>query len=332
MKKGRNADRSYNCSFYENPVQILHGFRLSMCRSEAKKEGYMKQLIRFLFVFFIAGSLLGCASSAGQSSAGAEEKREEPSETATAESKKEEKELFDEAFLSDFSEAVQARWDAGMNAGKEDRSKEVLLKGVTVELSILEPKDYRNKEFRDAHLHEEAVNYLNALDEQKALLDGIENMETDWTRDTAEHWESIVKKRYVIISELDDNYDLKMDPKYTDRLDIAHNTAYITEYGEEAFNVMLSEFETETGQDDQGKLLLTCRLTNKTPYTFKGLGMSFGICPEEDPNNFAWIERRVVTSWQPGEVITFEAGEDRLKELGFEYGDGKGNKFFFKAN
>ena len=164
----------------------------------------MKQFIKILAVFFMTGSLLGCASSANESAAGAAEKREEAAETkpAETESEEEEKEVYDEAFLSDFSEAVQARWDAGMNVGKEDRSKEVLLKGVTVELSIFEPKDYRNKEFRDAHLREDAVNYLNALDEQKALLDGIKTMETDWTRDTAEHWESIVKKRYVIISDL----------------------------------------------------------------------------------------------------------------------------------
>lgn len=229
-----------------------------------------------------------------------EEPVEAPSET----------EYYDEVFLENFSQALEARWEVtSADASTFEEYLEQLKDCVDKEKEII--IDCRKEKFEDYELQEYAIAYLNGLDKQEELVKKAMNKELDEDGFDVE-WEKAYLKRYKQIISIYDNYDLKIDSKYIDNINAIRNQVYLSEVGEDSFYNMLNgdvsfddDVTVETGDDGLDTLKLVRK--NNTNYEFKDLPIYLYII---DADNNKLVERieYVVGDWKPGDevVLTFK--------------------------
>ena len=287
-----------------------------------KKKSYEKRFTKSLAPLFLAALLTGCGSATGQapvsgnppSAPGAES-------TAEAAPAAEKKEYYDENFLADFSEAIQARWTLN-DAQAEDNaadSKQFLMDCIDAELNIIGPKDYRNKKFKDSHLYEDALVYLNALEDSKKL---VESMPDDLAGlGTDEKWDELAQKRYALIVDLYDNYDLKIDSKHTKSINKVHNEYYINKYGTDGFDRLLNTIgDSYAVKDAQRNESQAFDIVNRTPYDFKDLTLTaIALKLNKSTNQYDYVDsisEKNIAEWKAGETITYKLDPDRVEEIG----------------
>ena len=296
----------------------------------------MKKIRAILSILIIHAILVGCGGQNGvqlttnestvseimESQVAVESSTEEGS----AETESEEPEAYDELFLANFSEAIQARWELSNELDSEDDSEltfeedvKNLKHLVNSELDIL--VDCRTKKFEDSLLQEYAIAYMNGLEKQSQLLeDAINGNITEEKYN--EEWEKSYLKRAKQLCAIYDNYDLKVDSKYNYQLNTMHNIVYIDEYGDENFWNMLNDISDEKYEstfEDDGKERIKIHCTNQTEYEFKDLYVycyvydTKGTDDYSDDENVEAIEY-VIGDWKPGEeiIMTFK----RTKETG----------------
>lgn len=262
--------------------------------------------------------LCACGSSAVPSSAAESGTGDAAPAQETAEP---ESEYCDEAFLADFSEAIQARWAISAAHEKEsasDNSTAGILKCVNAEKAIIEPKDYRHQTFKDNHLYEDAIVYLNALDAQEEVLKSY--TEFIFSDEDSEKYNSANSRRYEIVVDLYDNYDLKIDSKYIRYVNKTHNDVWINKYGTDAFWQMINSPEIEEGTDSDNNYLATFRITNQTDYTFKDIGIQgivYTVANDEVDKEEEFFDKEFA-SWEPGEALELTLNGLQLIEYGMD--------------
>ena len=113
----------------------------------------MKRIITFALACMMIVSLAACAA-------------QQPQESAQPQ-------YCDEAFLEDFTAGLMARWDLNDKAdsaeNKDKSERELRTEYVHAELDLLEP--YRTGQFQNAKLQEQAIAYINLLQDQLDALD-----------------------------------------------------------------------------------------------------------------------------------------------------------------
>lgn len=126
------------------------------------------------------------------------------------EDKNPEKEEFaDEAFLSDLSKALEARWDVASAEFKDSKEqKDNFQKSVETESGIL--KGYDKKEFKDSTLKDLCSQYMSCLKEQEDSLKYY-GMDMDKYQ---ELWDEAYNTRTKILAQLKEDYDFKVSDKY----------------------------------------------------------------------------------------------------------------------
>ena len=274
---------------------------------------------RMVSMALLSLSLLCSCGSAGEAAVPADS--EAQNNTAAEEAAEPENTGCDEAFLADFSEAIQARWAIGIRQESEESTEsqaKQILECIDAEKGVIEPKDYRHQAFEDNHLYEDAIVYLNALDTQEEILKGYE--EFPLSDEDNEKYTAAISKRFEIIVDLYDNYDLKIDSKYIKYVNKTHNEVWISKYGSEPFWQMLNTFDVEEGTDADNNYLATFRLTNQTEYTFKDLGIQglvFLIVNNEVDHAEEFFSKEFA-SWEPGETVEITLNGLQLIEYGFD--------------
>ena len=239
-------------------------------------------------------------------------------EEVSSETGPEEPETYDELFLANFSEAIQARWKL-MNDTEEgseltfEEDVKILKLLVDSESEIL--NDCRTERFEDTLLQEYAIAYINGLENQSHLIEEVVNGNLT-EENFREEWDKSLLKRAKQICAIYDNYDLKVDSKYNYQLNTMHNIVYIDEYGDENFWNMLNDIPDENYEstfEDDGKERIKIHCTNQTEYEFKDLYVycyvydTKGTDDYSDDENVEAIEY-VVGDWKPGEeiIMTFK--------------------------
>ena len=290
----------------------------------------MKKVRSLLGLLLIPAILVGCGGQNGAQLTTAESTvaemmesqiaMESSIEEVSAETEPEEPEFYDELFLANFSEAIQARWELSNEIDSEENSETTfeedvkeLKRLVDSELNIL--VDCRTKKFEDSLLQEYAIAYMNGLEKQSQLLeDAINGNITEEKYN--EEWEKSYLKRAKQLCAIYDNYDLKIDTKYNFNLNTMHNIVYVDEYGEDAFWNMLNDIPDENHEstvEDDGKELIKIHCTNQTEYEFKDLSVYCWVIDTKGTDDYSDDEdveaiEYVIGDWKPGEetVMTFK--------------------------
>lgn len=216
-------------------------------------------------------------------------------------------ESYDDAFLSDFSESLQARWELIAKQDEESNGEELsdydIIKNletlIDCELQILD--DVREKRFQDKHLQEYAIGYLNSLETQKELLEDY------GTKDFDEKWDDNLAKRYEQIINIYDNYDVKLDSKYTSDINGIRNRVYATKIGDAGMWDILNENivdDLRVEENDDGLDTIKILRTNWSKYDFKDLPLVL-VLSKEDGESEEVIEEipYTVGLWKAGEEI-----------------------------
>ncbi|MBQ6223108.1 MAG: hypothetical protein IJJ44_10900 [Solobacterium sp.] len=267
----------------------------------------MKKSIGLLCISMMLCLVLGCGSDTSSAPAAETQNASNPETSEVNETAQtEEKEFYDEDFLSDFSKAIQARWDLNDKNGS-------LSDVVNAELDIISVGDYRNKKYKDSHLAENVLIYLNALDKQKELLGKNNGDISAASEEDMVEWSKTANKRYEIIADLYDNYNLSIDSKHSKAINKTHNQLYISKYGPEAFENMLNEWEIE---EDGETIRLTVK--NKTQYAYKDIGIEVFASIGNEYKGIVFSSE--FTGWDPDEkkIIEWTVADEKAIGINVE--------------
>lgn len=281
----------------------------------------MKKIRAILSLLIIHAILVGCGGQNGVQFTTNESTvseimeiqiaMESSMEEVSSETEPEEPETYDELFLANFSEAIQARWK--LMDDTEEGSELTFEEGVKILKLLVDSEseilnDCRTERFEDTHLQEYAIAYINGLENQSHLIE--EAVNGNLTEEKfGEEWDKSLLKRAKQICAIYDNYDLKVDTKYNYQLNTMHNIVYIDEYGNDAFWNMLNDIPDENYEstfDDDGKERIKIHCTNQTEYEFKDLHVYCDIVDTKGTDDYADDENveeieYVIGDWKPGE-------------------------------
>ena len=175
------------------------------------------------------------------------------------ESKQEEEIHYaDEDFVKDMAKGLEARW----TLNEQDESKEgydaidlqsseykdMMISYINAELDCI--GKYKDEKFEDSKLQEEAISYINLLNEHIEICDYIP---VDYYGKYLEEFQPIYDGRSKIIQDMADNYGLTVSDKFQSNLDeFKTNSKLVQEKDaqEQAIDSMLSNITFEEVPDE----------------------------------------------------------------------------------
>lgn len=175
------------------------------------------------------------------------------------ESKQEEEIHYaDEDFVKDMAKGLEARW----TLNEQDESKEgydaidlqsseykdMMISYINAELDCI--GKYKDEKFEDSKLQEEAISYINLLNDHIEICDYIP---VDYYGKYLEEFQPIYDGRSKIIQDMADNYGLTVSDKFQSYLDeFKTNSKLVQEKDtqEQAIDSMLSNITFEEVPDE----------------------------------------------------------------------------------
>lgn len=175
------------------------------------------------------------------------------------ESKQEEEIRYaDEDFVKDMAKGLEARW----TLNEQDESKEgydaidlqsseykdMMISYINAELDCI--GKYKDEKFEDSKLQEEAISYINLLNDHIEICDYIP---VDYYGKYLEEFQPIYDGRSKIIQDMADNYGLTVSDKFQSNLDeFKTNSKLVQEKDaqEQAIDSMLSNITFEEVPDE----------------------------------------------------------------------------------
>lgn len=175
------------------------------------------------------------------------------------ESKQEEEIHYaDEDFVKDMAKGLEARW----TLNEQDESKEgydaidlqsseykdMMISYINAELNCI--GKYKDEKFEDSKLQEEAISYINLLNDHIEICDYIP---VDYYGKYLEEFQPIYDGRSKIIQDMADNYGLTVSDKFQSNLDeFKTNSKLVQEKDaqEQAIDSMLSNITFEEVPDE----------------------------------------------------------------------------------
>ena len=175
------------------------------------------------------------------------------------ESKQEEEIHYaDEDFVKDMAKGLEARW----TLNEQDESKEgydaidlqsseykdMMISYINAELDCI--GKYKDEKFEDSKLQEEAISYINLLNDHIEICDYIP---VDYYGKYLEEFQPIYDGRSKIIQDMADNYGLTVSDKFQSNLDeFKTNSKLVQEKDaqEQAIDSMLSNITFEEVPDE----------------------------------------------------------------------------------
>ena len=238
----------------------------------------MRDIMKKLAVLFLCGvlsvgSLVGCGSAKNK--------------TQTETSVTEKENYCDDDFIKAMKKGLETRWDLtdadekkdGYDdiAVQSDEYKNMMLSYVQAEIDEVEK--FKDKKFENSKLQEDAISYINLLNESK---ESCKYISVDYDK-YAEQADDIYNRRITIIKDLIDNYGLKIDDKYKDIIDDFDTTMKMTQEDNanmEAVGNMTADLEMDSQTDEFGDTTATGVLENNTGYDFDDFEVHFTLYDE----------------------------------------------------
>lgn len=175
------------------------------------------------------------------------------------ESKQEEEIHYaDEDFVKDMAKGLEARWTLNeQDESKEEYDaidlqsseyKDMMISYINAELDCI--GKYKDEKFEDSKLQEEAISYINLLNDHIEICDYIP---VDYYGKYLEEFQPIYDGRSKIIQDMADNYGLTVSDKFQSNLDeFKTNSKLVQEKDaqEQAIDSMLSNITFEEVPDE----------------------------------------------------------------------------------
>ena len=241
----------------------------------------MKKLVTLAITLLAGLSLVGCSSQKSQTK------------------------YYDQDFISSLEKGLEARWaitDAVDNP--TNPPKDALTKSVNAELAQV--KGYDNKKFKNNKLHEEAITYLNALDDQKTALKSYDKS------NFFDKWNKAYDTRTQMILKINNKYKLKVSDKYKSDL------TELTRRGDEVANTskksaaikaLIKSIKFKQTKDDGYTYTYDAKVKNNTDYSFKAFGIKVKLM---DSQKTVIDTQAVYTdNWDKGQTNQFEFMTDK---------------------
>lgn len=170
----------------------------------------------------------------------------------------EETHYADEDFVKDMAKGLEARWTLNeQNESKEgydaidlqsSEYKDMMISYINAELDCI--GKYKDEKFEDSKLQEEAISYINLLNDHIEICDYIP---VDYYGKYLEEFQPIYDGRSKIIQDMADNYGLTVSDKFQSNLDeFKINSKLVQEKDaqEQVIDSMLSNITFEEVPDE----------------------------------------------------------------------------------
>ena len=220
-------------------------------------------------------------------------------------------EYADKAFLEDFKQGLYDRWDY-QNSEESDKDYDFNLVTYYKNLNDKELsniKKYKNANFKDAQLHEYALSYINNLEKINTLKDYdyivYDHLDTDVTNyvSGAEKYGNLYNKRIVLIKEIVDKYNIKIDSKHKESIDSVLDDAKLAIDKQQEIDSVNNIFKNVTfTKNPNAENEYTAVVENNTNNTFKNVVCEYRLLLSDD--TVVGKEYVTVEEWSPHQKYT----------------------------
>ncbi|WEV39237.1 FxLYD domain-containing protein [Lactobacillus sp. ESL0680] len=172
---------------------------------------------------------------------------------------------YDSDFISALEQGLQNRWnytDTIKDTSNIKRSE--YTKMVNEELNSVE--DYKNKKFKNDNLHEEALEYINALHQQKAAISSYSDSSFPVK------WSNSYNKRTDVLIKINKIHKLSFDSKYDSYwTEITRNGSSVENKSkrEQQISTLIKHIKFKLSKNEDGFKTYDANVKNTTDYSFK---------------------------------------------------------------
>ncbi|MDI9589449.1 MAG: FxLYD domain-containing protein [Acidobacteriota bacterium] len=226
------------------------------------------------------------------------------SNSASTQSASEGPDYADDEAMTIIAKGLEARW-AIIDATSYEDNAENLKKAVNAELEIDKP--LRDRQFEDAKMQGDVLNYINTLEDSLEVLEKYPYQSSDYY----DKWDSVYNTRTSQLKNLVDKYDLTVSENKQSTLDellTAGTAAQNKTERDDAINGLFEKATFEKTDQGYGYYEYTATIENTTDFSFKDVGIVLALYDSEGVR--AGETYTSIKSWDKGEKARFEAGSD----------------------
>ena len=213
----------------------------------------------------------------------------------------------DGKFMRDLSTALESRWDMIQNTDEAnmntDESIDHRKKLTDIELNLLQK--YRDKQFNDSTLATMANQYIDALESYKKSYDYYNLDYNKYSVLNAKAYSD----RVLLIQQFLNDYNLKIDEKYSSDLESILTNAKVVEEEksiEEQLTAMVSDLNFEVIEDSYGYKTYQATIENTTSVSFSYLQIMVDLISEDNV---------ILGSTYAGQINNFQPGQKAKLEF-----------------
>lgn len=207
----------------------------------------------------------------------------------------------DGQFLITFIDGLEERWDFSDTDNSNLSENEIYEKSVHIELDKLGKLDTN---FKDEKLAAYYQSYLEALNNSLKALDYYT---VDYTQYTI-NWNEAYKQRCVLIRDIFNEYNLKVDEKHQKTLDDFIKGASVVDAEkklESQVEDMMGQFVISHETNEWGDIVYKITVTNTTEFTFDYFYADANIL-DINGTIIATTQVGQIESWEPGQQAIFD--------------------------
>lgn len=203
----------------------------------------------------------------------------------------------DQAFLTDFGKALEARWELTNNSDN-DTSLQDMKTYIQAELDILSP--YSSASFEDNKLHELALGYINSLNGQMENVQYYNASDSD----AYSKWEKAYNERAKLINDILNSYDIPINDKYQDIVDDLKSAGSIAsekEVTDDAAKQIADSIKIQFSKDEYGSIEGKTKIKNTSKFNFEYIFFDVQLY---DKNGERTSSTSIsVDNWKSGETV-----------------------------
>lgn len=207
----------------------------------------------------------------------------------------------DGQFLITFVNGLEERWDYSKTDRSDLSEKEILEKSIQIELDKLDKLD---NNFKDEKLATYYQSYCDVLNDG---LNALSFITVDYNQYVV-NWNKTYKERCVLIRDIFNEYDLKVEEKYQKTLKEFIESAAIVDNEkklESQVEDMISQFAMNHETDEWENITYKVTGTNTTEFTFDYFYADMNIL-DANGNIISTSQISQVESWEPGQQAIFD--------------------------
>ncbi len=207
----------------------------------------------------------------------------------------------DGQFLITFINGLEERWDFNEQENTTLSEKDFLEESVKIELEKLEKLDTN---FKDEKLAEYYQSYLEAL---KTSIKALDYYTVDYTQYNI-NWNEVYKQRCVLIRDIFNEYNLKVEEKHQKTLDDFIKSASVVDSEkklESQIEDMMGQFVISHETNEWGDIVYKITVSNTTEFTFDYFYADANII-DTNGTIIATTQVGQIESWEPGQQAVFD--------------------------